>query len=388
MSDSPNYMNVLLIAGEKSGEEHAMTFVPELKKMIPELSFWGVGGDELKLIGMELNYHLKDFSSWGISEVISKIPFYLKALSNIEQQARDKNCKVAILIDFQDFNMRLAKKLKQSGVKVLYYVAPQAWAWKEWRAYVLGDCVHTLFTIIKFEKDWFMRRGVPNVVSISHPLWNHYHKAICEKKNMLGLNHKPHEKFQREINLLILPGSRNSEVTVLLDTFIKAAINLSKKHPVSIGIVKSPGVNRNYYSPYKKIITESWNSDDLEKGLSWADLAIATSGTVTLTCALFEVPTVVNFNSSLFNTWFFYSFVNYKGFASLANIVHQEQVFPELLGDECSEYSIEQKLLTWIKDKENYEKIKTKIAGTLALIDESETNVSETMKDLIRESYV
>jgi lipid-A-disaccharide synthase len=204
----------------------------------------------------------------------------------------------------------------------------------------------------------------------------------------LGCTHKPHEKFQKEINLLILPGSRNSEVKVLLDTFMKTAINLRKKHPIKIGIVKSPGVNPHYYSPYKNIIDNEWNSDDLEKGLIWADMSIATSGTVTLACALFEVPTIVNFNSSLFNAWIFYSFVNYAGFASLANIVHQEQVFPELLGDECSEYTIEQKILVWITNKEAYKTTKSQIKQTLSLIDESDTDVSETMKELIKETYV
>ena len=122
--------NVLIIAGEKSGEEHALTFLEGLKVQHPEIKFWGVGGDELAAQGMELKYHLRDFSSWGFSEVIKKLPFYIKALKNIEQEALKRKTKTAILIDFQDFNLRLAKRLKKQGVNVLYYVAPQAWAWK------------------------------------------------------------------------------------------------------------------------------------------------------------------------------------------------------------------------------------------------------------------
>jgi lipid-A-disaccharide synthase len=364
-----------------------MTFVPELKKMIPEIHFWGVGGDELASTGMDLKYHLKDFSSWGVSEVISKIPFYFKALANIEQEVKDMECKVAILIDFQEFNMRLAKKLKKSGVNVLYYVAPQAWVWKEWRANVLGDYVHTLFTILKFEKDWFMKRGVPNVVSISHPLWNHYHKIINENKEELGLVKKPFSNFKKEINIIILPGSRNSEVKVLLSSFMNAAKKLKERHPVKLGIVKSQNVNSDYYGPYDQDFDQVWNSEDLSAGLLWADLSIATSGTVTLACALFEVPTIVNFNSSLLNEWIFYSFIKYKGFASLANIVHQQKVFPELLGQASSEYNIEQEILNWIENEQAYIQTKKYISNTLVLIDESGTNVSETMKELIKESY-
>src|SRR5690606_28122046 len=97
---------------------------------------------ELKADGMEIIYHLRDFSSFGVSEVIGKIPFYFKAMKHLEDEVVKRNCKVAILIDFQDFNLRLAQKLAKRGVKVLYYVAPQAWAWKAGRAAVLQRTVH------------------------------------------------------------------------------------------------------------------------------------------------------------------------------------------------------------------------------------------------------
>ena len=164
----------LIIAGEKSGEEHAMSFLPDVLKNVPDLKLFGVGGEEMQALGVELLYHLKDFSSWGFSEVIGKIPFYFKALQHIEEEVVRRGCQTAILIDFQDFNMRLAKRLKRRGVKVLYYVAPQAWAWKAWRATTLSKTVHTLFTILPFEKDWFKERGVNQVCSVPHPLWFHY----------------------------------------------------------------------------------------------------------------------------------------------------------------------------------------------------------------------
>src|SRR5690606_14322154 len=107
----------LLIAGEKSGEEHAMSFFPELKKLSPDVEFYGVGGDELKSHGMELLYHLRDFSSMGFSEVVGKIPFYFKALKNLEKEVMKRGTRTAIVIDFQGFNMRLARKLEKQGVK-------------------------------------------------------------------------------------------------------------------------------------------------------------------------------------------------------------------------------------------------------------------------------
>ncbi len=148
----------LIIAGEKSGEEHAMSFFPELRKLSPDTEFYGVGGDLLQKEGMELIYHLGEFSSMGFSEVIGKIPFYFRALKKFENLVQEKGTKTAILIDFQDFNLRLAQRLSKQGVKILYYVAPQAWVWKAKRAGVLSRTVHTLFSILPFEKDWFEER--------------------------------------------------------------------------------------------------------------------------------------------------------------------------------------------------------------------------------------
>jgi lipid-A-disaccharide synthase len=122
----------LIIAGEKSGEEHALSFLNELKRASPDTEFFGVGGDEMKQAGVELLYHLNDFSSWGYSEVITKIPFYFKAMNTIVDEVKKRGTKTAILIDFQSFNLKLAGKLKEIGVEVLYYVAPQACAWIEY----------------------------------------------------------------------------------------------------------------------------------------------------------------------------------------------------------------------------------------------------------------
>ena len=142
----------LIVAGEKSGEEHCLSFYSKIKELDPKISFFGVGGDELKNKGMDLLYHLNEFSSWGVSEVIGKIPFYFNALNSIVNEVEKRDCKYAILVDFQSFNHRLAKRLKKRGVKVFYYVAPQAWAWKAFRAQLLGKSVHTLFTIIPLKK--------------------------------------------------------------------------------------------------------------------------------------------------------------------------------------------------------------------------------------------
>jgi lipid-A-disaccharide synthase len=367
--------NCLIIAGEKSGEEHALSFFNDLQNLTPNTKYWGVGGDELESAGVELIYNLKEFSSWGISEVIFKIPFYSQALKKIEDLATARNCKTAILIDFQTFNLKLAKRLKKKGVKVLYYVAPQAWVWKEWRANVLGKTVHTLFTILNFEKKWFQKRGVSQIVSIDHPLYLTYKNQIIPKD--LG-NIK-----NREMKLLLLPGSRDFEVKGLLPVFYRAARNLQESYKLKISLIKSPNIDEKLYEPYLDIVDDVYRSDEIAEAMNSADIAIAASGTITLATALFEIPTVVCYKTSLLNYWIYLSFINYKGHASLGNIVHQEEIFPELIQDRATEYNIERAVKKWLDDTIEFKKIVYKLKDTKGLVSGEDVVVPKYIADVL-----
>ena len=353
-----------------------MSFLPGLIQEVQGISFFGVGGDEMKSLGVDLLYHLKDFSSWGFSEVIHKIPFYIKALNSIVAEVERRNCQFAILVDFQDFNLRLAKKLRQKGVKVLYYVAPQAWAWKAWRTKKLEKYVHTLFTIIPFEKKWFSERGVSRVSSVPHPLWFHFHRNV-EELNQSGII----KTLSNRPKVLLLPGSRNFEVKNLLSDFIQSVELLDSK--CEIGIVTSPSVNQELYKPYQNYYTKVFKHDEISEALSWGELGIAASGTVTLTCALFSLPTVVCYKTSFLNEYIFNTFLNYKWFISLANIVHQREVFPELLQNDVSPYNIAKRIDMWVKNPLKYSKLRKELSATLDFIAGDKEDVSEMMAKII-----
>ena len=371
--------NVLIIAGEKSGEEHALTFLVGLKKLHPETKFWGVGGDELSAQGMELKYHLRDFSSWGFSEVIKKLPFYIKALKNIEQEALKRKTKTAILIDFQDFNLRLAKRLKKQGVNVLYYVAPQAWAWKAKRAGVLQKTVHTLFSILPFEKKWFRDRGMDKVIGVDHPLLSKF------KNELPDILNKKFSDLKKEVNLLLLPGSRHFEVAGLLPEFIDTLKLLKKDFPLKVSLVLSSSINEDLINPYRKYIDKIYSNEELADALKNADVALAASGTVTLSCALFEVPTVVAYKGSLLNEFIFYTFLDYKGPISLPNIVHEKWIYPELLQNKATSFNMAQNLRRWLTDDLEYEKIIQTLAKTKTLLQGESIDVATYMAGVIKE---
>lgn len=369
----------LIIAGEKSGEEHTLSFFNDLKKASPGTTFFGVGGDDLKKEGLELLYHLNDFSSWGYSEVIAKIPFYKRAMDHIVSEVQARNCKTAILVDFQSFNLKLAGRLKELGVEVLYYVAPQAWAWKEYRVKKLARSVNTLFTIIPFEKKWFHERGVKKVISVDHPLWTTYGKDLQEFKKDITL--------KSPLKILLLPGSRRFEVEKLLPIFIESIKELKNEMPVHVSIVKSSSVPSELYDAYRKYFNVEYTNEALTDALKEADFALAASGTVTLTCALYEVPTVVSYKTSLLNQFIYETVVSYRGFVSLANIVQNRSVFPELLQDQVSAYNIVTFLRNWYYNKHAYIDLKVQLKETKSQVQGEAIDIPKYMADVIDNSY-
>lgn len=369
----------LVIAGEKSGEEHAMSFFPELKSLAPEVEFYGVGGDELKAQGVEILYHLRDFSSMGFSEVIGKIPFYFKALKHLENEVVRRGTKVAILIDFQGFNMKLAKRLSKRGVKILYYVAPQAWAWKAYRANQISETVHTLFTILPFEKNWFKERGVKQVRSIPHPL------MLTYKDEIINIPSKPYGSWNKKLKILLLPGSRKFEIHSLLPKFIEAVKILKANYRVEVHLVKVSHVQSEIYKYYESEIDVWYESTELTSAMRECHLSMAASGTVTLSTALFELPTVVCYQASLLNEFVFYNFIKYQGPISLTNIIHNEMIFPEFVQDQVNALQITRVIKPWLENESAYNELKHKLKNTKNLLCGEDFSVPQFMSRVINE---
>jgi lipid-A-disaccharide synthase len=374
-------MNCLIIAGEKSGEEHALSFLDEIKSDLPSLNFFGVGGDELKKRDVEIIYHLNDFSSWGISEVIFKIPFYRNALNKLVSEVEKRNCKVAILIDFQTFNMKLAKMLSERGIKVLYYVAPQAWAWKSYRAKSMAKIVDILFSIIPFEKEWFGQRGLKKVVSVEHPVYTKYKNRIPNDVR------NKYDEMSSELRVLILPGSRNFEVEALLPEFMNVCRGFKKTRNVKIGIVPSPSVKTSLFSPYLQEADFIFNQEKIEEAFDWAHLSLAASGTITLMTAVFQIPTIVAYDGSLLNEFIFKTFVNYSGHVSLANIIHEDEIFPELLMENATTFNMTNKIKKWLENRDYYDETIQKLANTGKIISGETPHVGRYMANMIKEYY-
>lgn len=370
----------LIIAGEKSGEDHSMTFLPQLQQMLPNHRFFGVGGDRLKEQGVELLYTTADFSSVGITEVLGKLRFYFRAMDHILDEVKKRNCKTAILVDFQGFNLKMAKKLNNMGIKVLYYVAPQAWVWKPWRAKTLERYVHTLFTILPFEKKWFQARGVKKVRGVIHPLMLEHANVLSEIRKR-----KYSELQSRPIRLLLLPGSRKTEVAPLYPIFHRAADILKEEgFEVELGLVKVETIDQSLYQQDKLKVSKTWSASELPQACGWADLCFAASGTVTLATGLFELPTVVAYKLSLVNEFILKLLIPYDGPASLTNIIHEQMIFPELIQYEADRYNLAKFARQWLTDENYYNKTVEKLSKTKELLSGDDFSVPEYMASVIK----
>lgn len=356
-----------------------MSFFPELRSLCPDTDFFGVGGEDLAKEGVEILYHLKDFSSMGFSEVIAKIPFYKNALKRIEDEVMTRGTKTAILIDFQGFNMRIAKRLSSRGVKILYYVAPQAWAWKPHRAQALSENTHTLFTILPFEKDWFLSRGVGQVKAIPHPLMLHH------RQELKTIPQRPYASWGEKIKILLLPGSRKFEVLSLLPRFMETIDLLKKDFNIEVHLVRVPHLDQAIYDYFADKVDVCYQDSQITSALKTAHFTLAASGTVTLSCGLFEMPTIVAYKGSLLNEFIFRNFIKYSGYVSLTNIVHGEEIFPELLQEQVDPAKMYGILKTWIDNKEIYEEKKSKLALTKSLLSGEDFSVPQYMSQVINE---
>ena len=356
-----------------------MSFFPELARLCPDVKFYGVGGDLLEAEGMELLYHLKDFSSMGFSEVIHKIPFYFKALKKLEDEVIRRGTKTAIVVDFQDFNLRLARKLSKRGVKVLYYVAPQAWVWKAKRAETLSQVTHTLFTILPFEKEWFGSRGVKQIKSIPHPL------MLTYRDQFSSIPPKPFGVWGDKLKILLLPGSRKFEVYNLLPEFIKAIKILRKTMPIEVHLVQVAHINPDFYDLYRSDIDVWYGSEELTLAMKECHVSLAASGTVTLSTGLFELPTIVCYKADLLNEFIFNNLISYKGPISLTNIIHNKIIFPEFIQNEVDPARLASIIRTWTLNEKIYNELKSTLRETKKLLSGDQFSVPEYMARVIHE---
>ena len=315
--------NILIVAGEVSGDHHGAALVEALQKLNSGYRFWGIGGDELKNLQMDIMYHITDMAFLGIGEVIRHLPFIFKVKNRIIQRARAEKPACAVLIDYPGFNLRLAKELHEAGIPVVYYISPQLWAWGKKRVKKIRQYVDKMIVLFPFEKKFYESNGI-DAEYVGHPLVDRHFSRLPEKLRELD---------PENVVLGLLPGSRKQEIESLLPKMIETARQLHKEKLIlRAEIVKVPGISKNFYGAYldedKSFI--SIKEKPLYELLPGFDAVIVASGTATLETGYYGVPMVIVYHVNPI-TYFLGRLLIKVPFIGLVNIVAEKQVAVELI---------------------------------------------------------
>ena len=308
--------SVLIVAGEASADAHGAKVLECLLKKLPNLKCFGIGGERLKAAGLEIIADPAALNVVGISEVFKGLGRIRKVFTTIQAEVAIRKPAVAMLIDLPDFNLRLAKKLKRAGVAVVYYIAPQAWAWRKGRVRQIRRRVDKLCVVFPFEEPFFNSHAI-EVEFVGHP--------SCEERV---------EQAQPDDNkVVLLPGSRSREIQRLLPAIAGAAEVLAKGNPdLHFVLPLAANLDRQLVEQQLKktrVEIELTNASAREV-LAGARLAIAASGTVTLEAALAGVPMVVVYRVSRITYAMVRPIYRLKNIC-IVNILAGHELVPELL---------------------------------------------------------
>ncbi len=336
-------MKYYIIAGEASGDLHGSNLILELKKLNHAISIRCWGGELMESAGATLVKHYKELAFMGFTEVISNLGTIMKNLRFCKEDITAFQPDAIILIDYPGFNLRIAKWAKEQHFKVIYFISPQVWAWKENRVKGIRKTVDKMLVILPFEQAFYDRWSYP-VEYIGHPLVEVIDKF---RKKSLNGTIKVTKTNQPKI-VALLPGSRKQEILKKLPIMLQTC----RLFPdCAFVVAKAPGLDDEFYTDLLQDFPNvSSVRNDTYKLLTRADAALVTSGTATLETALFGVPEVVCYKGSQVSYWIARKLIRVK-YISLVNLIMDKLVVTELIQDELTVQNLVKELNLLLHDQ-------------------------------------
>jgi len=318
---------LLVVAGEASGDLHGARLIAELKGMIPGLRTFGLGGGEMRRAGCETVADSAEISVVGITEVLRVLSRARQIFRAILAEVDRRPPKAAVLIDFPEFNLRLARQLKRRGIPVVYYISPQVWAWRRRRVKTIARRVDRMLVLFPFEVEVYRAAGL-NAIHVGHPL-------VDEVPELPGAWDRPPEAGT-PFRLALLPGSRRSEVEALLPAMLGAVRLLAAELPIHARLILAPSVPR---ALVEAAIEGSGQAVEIVAGdrfraVADSHLALCASGTATLEVGLLTTPAIVVYRLQPW-TYLLGRLLVRLPDISLVNLVLGRRVVPELIQGEA-----------------------------------------------------
>ena len=365
-------MKLAVVAGEASGDLHASEVVHELKQLDPALETFGIGGDLLAAEGTTLLHHASEMGIVGLFNVIRHLPMFRRVFNELLARIEAEKPDAVLLVDYPDFNLRVAKRCKELGLRVIYYISPQLWAWRQGRVRHIAKYVDRMLVIFPFEEDFYRKHGVP-VTYVGHPI----------VEQLVDVHRPPRDTDT--LRIALLPGSRRMEVSSLLPAMLDAVDILRRERQVDAYVIQAPTIER---ASLEAIMRDAGIDvrildHDGGEGVAAADVALSSSGTATLESAVLGTPVVVMYRLSRATYLLARRLVKLPHF-SLVNIVAGKRVVPELLQDDVNGARIAEEVRALIEPT-HYEAVRTELAAVRAKLGEAGTarRAAETIHEMM-----
>ncbi|MBM3815050.1 MAG: lipid-A-disaccharide synthase [Acidimicrobiia bacterium] len=340
-------MKFLVSAGEASGDLYTASLVSTLARRLPDASFHGCAGPRMRGAGVDAVVDAASLNVVGLVEVVSHLPRIYGEYRNLLDWARLHKPSAAILTDSPDFHLRLAAKLHALDIPVIYFIAPQVWAWRKSRVRQMRRHLAGLLCIFPFEPDFFKRHRM-SATYIGHPLTRLVRPALSKEEFL-----RKHRIPASRPLVTLLPGSRPGEIARHLPVLADAASRMNVSQAATFLLATPAGLSARLGpeffrqpisgSPIQHIEGETWDA------IAHADLALAASGTVTIEAAILGTPMVTYYKVSPWSWWMGRFLVDVP-FFSMVNLVAGRRVVPELIQNECSGESLASYAATLLAD--------------------------------------
>ncbi|HEV2763044.1 MAG TPA: hypothetical protein VGV38_08620 [Pyrinomonadaceae bacterium] len=379
-------VRVMLVAGEPSGDAHAAALVRALREREPQtrFEFFGSTGVEMRAAGVESVVRADDLSILGLLEIGRALPRFLAAYRELKRAALRRRPDAVVLVDWPDFNLPLARALRRRGLKIVYYISPQLWAWRAWRLRAVRRDVDLMLAILPFEPEWYAARGFPRVEFVGHPLTGAVHARYGREEFC-----RRHDLDPSRTLVALLPGSRRKEIQRVLPGMLGAARLLAREHAgaqfvVALAPHRTPreveaalaasdehptlsdashaddSSSSNGDAPTGETLSPPFPAplrvvrDETREALASADAAAVCSGTATLEAAMSATPLVVVYRESFLNWNLLGRLISVEHYG-LVNLVAGRRLAPELMQNDFTPEALARELSQLLDPARNAE---------------------------------
>ncbi|MCK5519616.1 MAG: lipid-A-disaccharide synthase [Candidatus Marinimicrobia bacterium] len=338
MLQTKKIKHVCVIAGDPSGDVHGAHILIDLKRRSPDLKIFGIGGNYMAREGMELIFHNRNTAFMGFAEVIKHLGFIRNMFQVLEEEIEERRPDAIILIDYPGFNLKLAEKIHHLNIPVFYYIAPQAWAWKENRVKLLKKYVKHLFVIFPFEEPFFSQFKIPTTF-VGHPFGHSILNREFSVESLARFGINPDFPL-----ISFLPGSREQELKRHLPVIKKTVNKIKEKYPHwQIAISKAPMISTEFWLENMKGFEKETYNGNVDILLSGSTTVAVASGTASLQVAFHKKPMVIFYKVSSISYLIARSLTRLK-YIGMINILNGSELFPELIQHKLTAESLLKKI--------------------------------------------